>query len=762
MKSNIINISGYSYYTELFDADIDLKSSPHYDNFVMLRLFDIKNNITIDTDIYFIEKSLFDEIANDFTESTSTVTDKIAFPIHRTPIHMFSSNAADFDDNYTYDNIDAYVYYLYDSTGKQLKSISCNKLKIYHPAIKSRLDAIIYIDNYINNIHFHYLCRRIDTYSTKSEQEIRIGNNIYSEYVEVWFPNIYSLFKKNISTGQYDTYYIEDMNLIVAPENEDFMKRMTKKIEDDDEDEYNSIDDIEDAVTKDIISELSKSDVTENSYVNVYDGIQMCPLELIIHPSHIVETTKDDVHKYYKLYINPIKTIETNYITYPINVTIYPYEYNDENSHMYIVSDTLVPDTETYTTDCRIGLAAHMGFNDGHIAIVTNFTYPNKEDFEDASRMLRDFKTLHKQEYDALYSEYPQKYHYYNPVSLMYLYYNNVSAYDYNKFVAIKKEQLFKNINSITTLTKNDKLQVQQFLDNFDASAYDIDDENARPISTTWADIKNDDDKILDAYKFMKRLAIENELREQMKTSIDFIGFKITIASDKNFKNIIYDSYYPLEFSDSNDIYEFELDDFAFALNGIFTSWNEMPEHLIAECSFIDRYLGRIIKSNFVPITKEWFKYMISDRSKNKLYDLHTINYNMKTIDISNTDNTFNFLNNITCVIKKSTEGSSSISGTSNGQRILLKPYFYKVNNAQNIQVRTGFKQNIGINLADYMTKVDVFHMYIDGNNFVEIGRNDMYVIFEVNALTISNRSGVYDIADDDGNYITSGNYNLY
>jgi hypothetical protein len=400
------------------------------------------------------------------------------------------------------------------------------------------------------------------------------------------------LFKKNISTGQYDTYYIEDMNLIVAPENEDFMKRMTKKIEDDYDDEYSSIDDIEDAVTNDIINELSQNNMSSPSYVNVYDGIQLCPLELIIHPSHIVESDIDSVHKYYKLYVNPIKTIETNYITYPVNVTIYPYEYNDTNNNMYVVSDSLSPDTETYTTDCRIGLAARMGFNNGHVSVIVNFTYPNKQDFENASMMLQEFKERFPDEYNELYAKYPQKYHYYNPVSLMYLYYNNVSAYDYNKFITLKKEQLFKNINSVTTLTSNDVLQVKTFLENFDAAAYDTDDENAHPISTTWEDINGRPDKILEMYKYMKRLAIENEIREQIKSDIDFIGFRITIASDKNFKNIIYDSYNPLKFTDDEDIYEFELDDFAFALNGIFTSWNEMPEHLIIECSFVDRYIG--------------------------------------------------------------------------------------------------------------------------------------------------------------------------
>ena len=98
----------------------------------------------------------------------------------------------------------------------------------------------------------------------------------------------------------------------------------------------------------------------------------------------------------------------------------------------------------------------------------------------------------------------------------------------------------------------------------------------------------------------------------------------------------------------------------------------------------------------------------------------------------------------------------------SNTSRVILQPYFYRANDLQTIKIRTYIKQNIGINLADYMSKIDSFILSIDGNNFNEIGRNDIYVIFKVDASLLNNTSGKYDIIDSDGNYLSTGNYSLY
>ena len=67
--------------------------------------------------------------------------------------------------------------------------------------------------------------------------------------------------------------------------------------------------------------------------------------------------------------------------------------------------------------------------------------------------------------------------------------------------------------------------------------------------------------------------------------------------------------------------------------------------------------------------------------------------------------------------------------------------------------------QNVGINLADDMTKVETFKLVIDGNTFVEIARNDIFTIFKIDTTTFSNISGTYHILNEEDEYISSGNW---
>ena len=85
-----------------------------------------------------------------------------------------------------------------------------------------------------------------------------------------------------------------------------------------------------------------------------------------------------------------------------------------------------------------------------------------------------------------------------------------------------------------------------------------------------------------------------------------------------------------------------------------------------------------------------------------------------------------------------------------------------KVQDLQNIQIRLGVIQNIGINLSEYMTKVKLFILNIEGNNIKESSRNDIYVIFNINATILNDFTGIYNILDENFEYISSGNYTIY
>ena len=59
------------------------------------------------------------------------------------------------------------------------------------------------------------------------------------------------------------------------------------------------------------------------------------------------------------------------------------------------------------------------------------------------------------------------------------------------------------------------------------------------------------------------------------------------------------------------------------------------------------------------------------------------------------------------------------------------------------------------------MTKVSIFKLIIDGLEISEYGRNDIYVIFEINGSDLANTSGTYNILDYDDNFISSGTYSV-
>lgn len=122
-----------------------------------------------------------------------------------------------------------------------------------------------------------------------------------------------------------------------------------------------------------------------------------------------------------------------------------------------------------------------------------------------------------------------------------------------------------------------------------------------------------------------------------------------------------------------------------------------------------------------------------------------------------------NFYNidKVNCIIQKKSEGDVKVYNTKAVPKVIYKPIFYRTYDLQNIQFRIGLKQNIGINLAEYMTKIEGFKLSIEGNEFVEFARNDIYVIFKIDSTRIVGVSGVYHILDQDGEYISSGNWNV-
>ena len=60
------------------------------------------------------------------------------------------------------------------------------------------------------------------------------------------------------------------------------------------------------------------------------------------------------------------------------------------------------------------------------------------------------------------------------------------------------------------------------------------------------------------------------------------------------------------------------------------------------------------------------------------------------------------------------------------------------------------------------MTKVETFKLVIEDTEYVESARNDIYVIFNINAGEIKKASGVYSILNQDDEFISTGTWVTY
>jgi hypothetical protein len=285
-------------------------------------------------------------------------------------------------------------------------------------------------------------------------------------------------------------------------------------------------------------------------------------------------------------------------------------------------------------------------------------------------------------------------------------------------------------------------------------------------------------------------------------------GYYIQFATDFAFKEIVYESKINTDNQNDNFIY-----DFSFSLDGLVNSWSQLNDILVVRSMFIDKRLNVIIYGNIVVLNKEWFKYMVNESSSNLVYfknqnnlietnfmdvnqgfnmidkikcnviedDRTLLAANLKNIAMdyvklaeSNTlsnqnlidlfktkldkwaDNVINLANGNNVVAQSYNAQNSNIT------KIIYKPIFYKVQDLQMIRLRQQISQNIGINLGSYFTKVDLFMINIDGMTVKESSRNDVFVIFNIDASKIENPTGIYNIFNENFEFISSGSYMIY
>lgn len=268
--------------------------------------------------------------------------------------------------------------------------------------------------------------------------------------------------------------------------------------------------------------------------------------------------------------------------------------------------------------------------------------------------------------------------------------------------------------------------------------------ESFSSIESAWQRIYSTD---FSKYKSLSERAKDYEdLKEILGDSLEMVKYTCIVSSDYLSKNIIHEE---ISYSD-------RVDDFLFPMKDLFSKWSQVPDNVYVRLIMEDRAIGKNCSSPTVLFTKDKLKYTINEQQYTRL----SIKKKETDIDDMNKEN-FNFISNMNCRIVKSNDDKQKIQKNSVQPRIIYKPIFFKVQDLQNIVLRSNISQNIGISLSSYVNKVDEFILSIGENKWHETSRTSSFVIFNINSKLINEATGKYDILTSDNEYLSTGNYTI-
>ena len=262
-------------------------------------------------------------------------------------------------------------------------------------------------------------------------------------------------------------------------------------------------------------------------------------------------------------------------------------------------------------------------------------------------------------------------------------------------------------------------------------------------IESAWQRIYKTD---FSKYKSLSEKAKDYEdLEEILGDSLEMVKYTCIVSSDYATKNIIHKE---ISYSD-------KVDDFMFPMKDLFSKWSQVPDNVYIKLIMEDRAIGKNCSSPTILFTKDKLKYTINEQQYTRL----SIKKKETDIDDMNKEN-FNFISNLNCHIIRN-DDKNKIQKSSVQPRIVYKPIFFKVQELQNIRLRSNMSQNIGVSLSSYVNKVDEFILSIGNNKWHESSRTSSFVIFNINSKLINEATGKYDIMTSENEYISTGNYTI-
>ena len=728
MIRQTITLGNYTYLVDLYKASSDMNSF-HYESFVMLKQFEIINGIMYDRDVYFISKSIIDECSTNDTLDINKLSEKIAYPITiNNSTTSFSSNYKSYNPSYIKETFKFGndIIRIYDETLENDAQILCDKLKIWFPITRGHINSIIHVSNIINDIRFHYLCNRSDIYEINSETEMSYNNMKYSEFIEVYVPNIESLFSKgrNFVREMFNTSYIKEKCEKIVGKNEKVtlypVTNYTKE---------------GDAIVKMLGLTGEFSSVMDEYDVLIYvNGNNAC--ETSDEPK-IVKSKYGTLSLDKKIKIN--EDDEVSLVCMKDGRELFTYAVH--------TNDIQMKDNEVY---CSTFLMVMPFFIDKNVLNILNID-PNAVSLDDMPKIY--FNT--------------------GADSLMELILPNPYVVTVSPFTEVNTTTKIYSLDDdmkenadVFTLSKDIRMLASfKFYDGKDETEPDMSKLGSIILNCRFYHSNELGDINLNDYYLKKTGLTIEEYRDidlsdtdfdetMFPENIDKCGYVIEISNSMIFKEIIYDYITNIDITNDTDTI---IEDRQFVVNlanGV-QAWDTYYDSLIIRVKYIDKVSFTIITSNPVVITKEMYKYIIQDGD----YRLNLTDFQLNDMNPEN----FNFIDKINCVIKKSEASQGeTLQNSKTVSKVIYKPIFYKVKELQEIKLKSGITQNIGLNLGEMISKVDTFKIQIGTKEFPETARNDGYVIFKINSLELSDASGMYNLLNQDNEFISDGTWYMY
>lgn len=369
-----ISINGLLFQTVL-DMDTD-----SYKNYIMLRSYDLDNNVIRDRELMFIEKDLLTE---DFYKY-------LLFPVEDDDFKSYSQNLIDFNqDMFGVEDNDIInsplVYKLVDKNNQEMK-IKTSKLRIYKPHILDQWDKlpmVIHVYSFINNVKVHLFVRTSDWLTDQnvkdkvinSESETSLQHFVYSEYAEIEIPNVDFLFSG-------DVYFENNLNkneIVSVGEDEEFFNHFKDYVINDGD-----------------FNLLSLRLFNVPFFIKTLKDVKNTQLVAL---SESVEALPEYIKCYVPEYLHSNRMVD---FEFPVNILLYPYDgFNSDG--MIQPSETYDPNADVFFDDSRIRLSSSFGFDEnGGAAIINTFKYPNKDRFENFREAYQYFNGVDLKDYENI------------------------------------------------------------------------------------------------------------------------------------------------------------------------------------------------------------------------------------------------------------------------------------------------------------------------------------------------------------------------